>query len=259
MAYEQYGFNDNKTKYDLSSLTEIQNRIANIETTILNRVYPVGCVYWSKNKVNPGRPASEGGLGIGTWAKVSTQQRLIAVIDPDNKQTGALATGGSNTVKILPKNLPDHAHRIDTTKEDANIYEIKRPWGNVRVIPMGTGDVSGVEPYHLAYRFRARRGEGSGTDTVNKALNTTVTNDGDVQWAKSIQVTSQQQPTQVVDFDITNYTKIEGFTGDGIYTQSVYENTTQGSNKKYSWVDLTQEDLGIVPAYITLYAWYRTA
>ena len=275
MAYEQYGFNDNKTKYDLSSLDEIQNRISNMETTVLNRVYPVGCVYWSKNKVNPGRPASEGGLGIGTWAKVSTQHRVIAVVDPDGK-TGALATGGDNEKYITADRLPDHAHRVETTTLDNTEDPNNRwgdskskinPWAGVRVVPMGTGGTTGITPWHLGYEFGIRRGYGETVEMVKAGPNTTVKSKDSTysEFNNSFALettagkTKQTQLPQSVNMDITANTKITGFTGPGVYTKDAWANSTINSNGTVTYTDLAQQKFNVQSAYITLYGWYRTA
>lgn len=272
MAYEQYGFNNNKTKYDLSSLADIQNRMNNMQNELLNRVYPIGCVYFSTTKTNP---ADSSVIGIGTWVEISSSQRFIVVTSASGS-TSSLVTGGSNTKTITAKQIPDHAHRIETTTADntedpKNKWGNQRgkinPWGGVRVVPMGTGGTTGVTPYNLGYDFGVRRGYGESVEMIKPGTNVTVKAkdqsytefNNSFALETTAEKTKQSQLPQSVNIDITAKTKITGFTGQGIYTKDAWADSTINSDGTVTYTDLSQEAVDIRPAYITLYAWRRTA
>lgn len=280
MAFDKYGFNANKTKYDLDniSIAALEKRVTDIENNLLKKAYPVGSVYFSTNKTNPGNANV---LGFGTWARVSDSQRFL-VLTPDNGSTSARATGGENEVMLSASNIPDHAHRLivttsDNTKDPKNKWGASRgkidPFERVRVIPIGTGGETGTTPWNLAYTLFFRRGYGSDV-TIAKHTpndNTTITpknqtpadEDHTFNNSFALETTAgaqkQTQVGQEIIMDITSKTKITGFTGKGIYTEDAWANSTINGNGTVTYTDLSQQKVDKRPAYVTLYAWYRTA
>lgn len=258
MAYEKYGFNSNKTKYDLADIDKLKQDVSNIETNILKRVYPIGSIYFTTSKTNPGDKSM---LGFGSWNEVSTEQRFI-VITPTTRNWGVKQMAGVNSFKLAANQLPDHAHRIETT---FSYPSAKQPWGNIRVIPKGTGGSAGTTPYHLGYSIASRRGYGSTVTALNNAGNVNVTRQDPSQDVLNnsfaLETTAgkekQSQRPDVLTIDISDKVKIEGFTGAGIYTEELYNSTNPQPNGTYSWSDLAQTNIDNRPAFITLYCWER--
>lgn len=255
MAFESYGFNDDKTKYDLSEIEELKNRLENIEISFKKAIYPVGAVYFSVNRTNP---AVALGMDGTTWQEISTSQRFLAITPTSTN----LSNGGTNTFKLAANQLPDHAHRIDTTTDMQTVDPFKR----VRIVPMGTGGSTGDMPYNLGFKLAFRRGFGQTVTMLKHATNDHVTlYDKDTTEAAfnnsfaletTAGQTAQAQNPQVAEMNITANAKITGFTGVGIYDDAAY-NSTEVSGSSVTYHDLTQQNIDNRPAYTTVYAWKR--
>ncbi len=66
---------------------------------IYKKVYPVGCIYWSKDSINPSS------LFGGEWKQIT--KKFIFAAGDDLK---AGDTGGKATVMLTEENLPQHQH-----------------------------------------------------------------------------------------------------------------------------------------------------
>ena len=87
--------------------TKFSNDLATLQTTIINKIYPVGSIYISYNSTNPGT------LFGGTWENYGNGRVLKGI----NSGTAG-TTGGSETVTLSMTNIPAHTHTYD--KANAN-------------------------------------------------------------------------------------------------------------------------------------------
>lgn len=79
---------------------------------ILDLVYPIGSLYWSKNPTNPAT------LFGGTWTQIKDKFILAA---GDSHAVGA--TGGAASVALQIEHLPPHAHSATGTASTVGAHE----------------------------------------------------------------------------------------------------------------------------------------
>ena len=104
--------------------TKFSNDLATLQTTIINKIYPVGSIYISYNNTNPGT------LFGGTWENYGNGRVLKGI----NSGTAG-TTGGSSTVTLSMSNIPAHTHTYDkaNANTDSHILTIEEtPIGLVR-------------------------------------------------------------------------------------------------------------------------------
>ena len=87
--------------------TKFSDQLITLQTTIINKIYPVGSIYISYNSTNPGS------LFGGTWENYGSGRVLKGI----NSGTAG-TTGGSDTITLTTSNLPAHTHTYD--KVNAN-------------------------------------------------------------------------------------------------------------------------------------------
>ncbi len=80
--------------------TKFSNQLTNLQTTILNKVYPVGSIFISTSNTNPGT------LFGGTWEAYGNGKVLRGTTSTSGQ------TGGSENVTLSVANLPSHNHSI---------------------------------------------------------------------------------------------------------------------------------------------------
>lgn len=115
--------------------------------TILDLVYPVGSLYWSRNSTDPGT------LFGGTWTRVKDVFILAA---GDTYAQGA--TGGAATVTLTASQMPEHNHTISYHSGDPSIDVVSGyhtvGWGDVRdttSVTAGGGQPHENMPPYKAY------------------------------------------------------------------------------------------------------------
>ena len=81
--------------------TKFSDQLTTLQTTIINKIYPVGSIYISYNSTNPSS------LFGGTWENYGSGRVLKGI----NSGTAG-TTGGSDTVTLKEANLPSHSHSI---------------------------------------------------------------------------------------------------------------------------------------------------
>ena len=84
--------------------TKFSDQLITLQTTIINKIYPVGSIYISYNSTNPSS------LFGGTWENYGSGRVLKGI----NSGTAG-TTGGSDTVTLKEANLPAHTHDISHT------------------------------------------------------------------------------------------------------------------------------------------------
>ena len=84
--------------------TKFSNDLATLQTTIINKIYPVGSIYISYNSTNPSTF-----LG-GTWEAFGKGQTLVG-IDASQKEFDTVGkTGGEKTHTLTIDEMPSHTH-----------------------------------------------------------------------------------------------------------------------------------------------------
>lgn len=80
-------------------------------SSIVNIIYPVGSLYWSKNPTNPAT------LFGGTWTQIKDKFILAA-----GNTYAVGATGGSATVALTTEQMPAHSHTRGTMNVTGSFY-----------------------------------------------------------------------------------------------------------------------------------------
>lgn len=238
--YDSYGFNKDKTKYDLTQISAmIEEQVQNGFKNLLNAAWPIGSVYLSADGSTP----SARGLP-GTWEKLPAGYYL-------GTHTGVSAgsTGGSNSFKLTAAQIPPHAHAIVYSSTD--LGDQYAPFRRIRFIDGSTGGTSGKSPATLPMNFTVRRGYGESTTCMNESGILTKTPNGGSDTGKVISVQDQASGKDahwdLFEVNFTNKCKIDGWTSDGIYNETAY------NNKKA----LTQQAVTYSPQYIHVDAYKR--
>lgn len=93
-----YGFNNDKSKFDLEDLI---NKIDNARSTFVDYIYPVGSIYMSVNNVSPAN------LFGGTWVQIKDTFLLAA-----GNKYAAGSIGGEAEHTLTINEIPSHSHKI---------------------------------------------------------------------------------------------------------------------------------------------------
>lgn len=271
-SYDQYGFNKDKTKYDLTQInTIIDNKIKASHTELLNSLYPIGRVVFltvDKNPSSMGMP--------GTWSKLDEGY----FIRTTTSASGVGNKAGSGSITLRTSDLPVHAHRLVSTSSTDDVI---RPntgqsggtgaqYLRCRLIRTGTGTweeyspgmFSWVPSKSLPMKLKVRRGNGNETPNVEviDAANSAFTvKSPDKSFNKYSKLFDPVDPNKnatdnyrdypdTFSMDITSRVKIDGWTSDGIY------NSTAAANGE----KLAQTAIpNYIPKYCGLIAWKRTS
>ena len=75
-------------------------------TTILNAVYPVGCLYWSSDNTNPATV-----LGVGTWTQI-TDTFILAAGSTYTPAAQYTAQAGEASHQLTESEMPAHTHGV---------------------------------------------------------------------------------------------------------------------------------------------------
>ena len=119
VVYAEGKINSNEIYYDntlskressevqgaLDELFDEANDYVGLMNTVIDKVYPIGSIYISENKTNPGD------LFGGTWIEYGKGKTLVGV--EDNGTSGQ--TGGTTTATLKVENLPSHTHTTPST------------------------------------------------------------------------------------------------------------------------------------------------
>ena len=215
-----HGFEDNKAKYDLS---EIFNEVKNIELDLLKKVYPLGSIYWSINSTT--NPAAL--LGFGRWQIIGGGNYVRL---GDGSHSG---TGGSNTVQLEAKNLPNHTHYISTS--GGNNTKKER-----------------IQIDDLLYEFYCRRGFGDNTTNLEESTNVSrIAKTTRKSFSKGFSVQDQTSESNkyadLMQINVSNKLKFGGYS-----VATVYDANGNIANNNQAGAAIS-----IAPAYIHLYAWAR--
>lgn len=142
---------------DLSENTSEESD--DITTQLLEKVYPVGSIYISANRVSP-----QNFLG-GTWEPFAYGKTLVGVDDSDNSPdidfAEPLKTGGEKTHILTIEEMPEHRHEIAARNNSATgLYEVKatNATGDIgsanTKITGGNKAHNNMQPYITVYMWR---------------------------------------------------------------------------------------------------------
>ena len=91
-------------KYD-----ELNTKINSLESTMLDKIYPVGSIYISTDITTESDVAKKFG---GTWEKYASGRTLVGVDTNDTDFNSSSKTGGKKDTTLEIANLPSHSHNI---------------------------------------------------------------------------------------------------------------------------------------------------
>ena len=109
------------TTQDESGNTVMQMPITRVENVegILDFVYPVGSLYWSKNATNPST------LFGGTWSQI--KDKFVLAVGDSYAQG---ATGGEATHKLTVDEMPSHNHSASTNNAGSHTHSLSIRYGS---------------------------------------------------------------------------------------------------------------------------------
>lgn len=237
--YDQYGFSKDKTKYDLTQIENlIDTKIANEKTKILSNAWPVGSIMILAVTTTPNQ------LGLpGTWQKIGGDYFLCSA--KDNTELGR-TNAGTGPIKLAASDIPPHAHRLIYTTD---MTDYQRPndtvtgaaWARCRLIKNGTGCIKNNkwEPSTaIEVSFKIRRAHGNKTPIFepfndNTLLKYTGKSTNPIEYGNLLEssaATTDDKNTyhsdrpDTIEGNITTSAKIDGWTSDGIYNKTAYDN-----------------------------------
>ena len=258
--YDQYGFNKDKSKYDLTQISSlIKKQVDSAYKDMLAKAWPVGSIFLSVSNSTPAQ------LGLpGTWVELPAGYYLSTQASYGGSTVNPGSTGGKNSVTLATANIPPHAHKIVYSKAD--LGGKLAPFKRVRFIDYETGGSTGKTPAHVKLEFRVRRGysasEGAEDETGTTLINETgmlkkypknqKSSRGKVEkFNKAVSVQDQGSENgkyaDLFTLDLTDQAKLDGYTSDGIYNQAAYE-----ADKA-----LDRTAFSINPLFIRVRAWRR--
>ena len=152
--------------------TKFSNDLATLQTTIINKIYPVGSIYISYNNTNPGT------LFGGTWENYGNGRVLKGI----NSGTAG-TTGGSSTVTLSMSNIPAHTHTYDKANANTDPHTLtidEMPSHSHQIGYSGTGTNPGYAGYKLTSPAEGTTGVGitGGDQGHTHPISTTSTNTG---------------------------------------------------------------------------------
>ena len=94
--------------------TKFSNDLATLQTTIINKIYPVGSIYISYSSTNP-----SSFLG-GTWEAFGKGQTLVGIDSSQTEFSAVGKTGGEKVHTLTVDEMPSHTHEI--TSDRGQVY-----------------------------------------------------------------------------------------------------------------------------------------
>jgi microcystin-dependent protein len=106
-----------------------------VESMLLDLIYPVGSIYWSKNATNPSY------LFGGTWVQI--KDKFILAAGDDYKIN---TSGGAATHTLTTAQLPSHTHGVGTLNVQG-AFEIRHSAGGATVLDKTYGGITAKPNY----------------------------------------------------------------------------------------------------------------
>lgn len=92
-----------------NSIDALEERMTNLETTRLDKMYPIGSIYITNTYSSAAAVSSAIG---GTWETYGNGRTLVGVNSGDSNFNTVNKTGGVSSVNLTTANLPSHTHSI---------------------------------------------------------------------------------------------------------------------------------------------------
>lgn len=110
-------FNRRKTE-------EIHSSISKIDTSFIDRTYPIGSIYLSVNETNPAKYFG------GTWVAWGSGRVPVGINASDENFNAVEKTGGSAAVSLSTEHMPSHTHAIGAHSHGLNAHKHSFTTGN---------------------------------------------------------------------------------------------------------------------------------
>ena len=147
-------------EYGSSSISELENRITELEGTIIDKIYPVGSIYISTTDSTVDSVEQRFG---GTWVRYATDTTLVGYKEGTNTING---TGGSKTTTIsyTPKgnvsNYSGNSGSTVLTIDQIPAHDHKgMTWYDTQIVGLHSGTATGV---YLSYSNGASESTATG-------------------------------------------------------------------------------------------------
>jgi hypothetical protein len=121
---------------------------------ILQRVYPIGCIYIT---IDPTNPATT--FGFGTWVAFGSGKVPVGVDGAQTEFNTVEKTGGEKTHQLTTTEMPSHVHSLPmSTIGGAGAYVSVAQ--NVATAPTNTGSIgsdgahNNLQPYITCYMWK---------------------------------------------------------------------------------------------------------
>ena len=89
----------------VGAVNEVKSEVVQLNSDLLNKVYPVGSVYISINSISPSN------IFGGTWERFAQGRTLVGVNESDSNFNVVSKTGGESTVTLNTNQIPSHSHQ----------------------------------------------------------------------------------------------------------------------------------------------------
>ena len=220
-----------------TNLNTLQTQVNNLESTRLNKTYPVGSIYVSTAYSTTSQVSVV--LG-GTWEVYGSGKTLVGVNASDANFNTVNKTGGSSTTTLSTTNLPSHTHSIPAlsgTAASAGAHTHTRGTMNIT----GSGNFRDFD-----YSDHNLIMETSGAISVSREY-----------WADPPHGSVGNSSSNTAYINVLKLNASSGWTGStssaGAHTHSVSTNvsTTGASGSGTAFTNLQP--------YITVYMYRRTA
>lgn len=193
---------------------------------LLSLVYPVGSIYTSVNNTNPGSF-----LG-GTWVSFGAGRTLIGVNSSDNDFSASQKTGGAKQVTLSTDQMPSHTHSGSTDSGDGNHNH------NAKTAEETIGGSADFRDINVDVHNLIMTARGAMSVNYNKW--------SDAHGAAE-NVSKDNYYINQLEIDASHSHQIN-ISNSGAHTHDFTTESSGGS-----------EPIDILPPYITVYFWRRTA
>lgn len=137
------------------SYRNLQLKNGQVPSTMLEAVYPVGCIYTEITGTNPASI-----FGFGTWAAFGAGKVLVGLDAGDTSFDTVKETGGAKTHTLTAGEIPAHNHKyglrtVSTGAEQTvGLVTASADTSSTKLITDNTGDGgahNNIQPYIVVY------------------------------------------------------------------------------------------------------------
>lgn len=215
-----------------------------LDEVIKNKIYPIGSIYISINNTDPST------IFGGSWQRFAKGKTLIGVDEDDENFDMVKKEDGNKTIKLTVNNLPSHQHVVpshthEATSEAAGAHVHNMNHTHSHNLSITNGGAH-------THTFTGWLKTVSSNTTVYRSIsNLRIDSDGA---ATPASMNSSGAHTHSLSGSISsisaNTSKVDHHShAISVKTASSFSTTSIGDNK----------EIDILPPYITVYMWVRTA